>query len=146
MKNIIVILVLLLGAAGIARWCGADASLAGRIGLATVFAFTALGHFVKRDEMAAMLPATLPSKSDIVIVSVFFEAALATLVLPSAFSKAAGIAICVFLILVTPVNIHAAVKRVDFGSHAVGPRYLILRLPLQFALLFWTYWFAIRGE
>ena len=145
MKNIAIIVVLLLGAAGVAKLSGADAGTAGRIGIAAVFAFTALGHFVQRDAMAAMLPAALPARPAIVILSGLLEALLAILVLIPSYSRAAGIAICVFLVLVTPVNVHAAIKQVDFGGHAAGPRYLAVRLPLQLALLIWTWWFAVRS-
>ena len=146
MKNIVAIVLILLGASVAARLFGAEARISGRVGIAAVFAFTALGHFVKRDEMAAMLPSSMPSRSAIVILSGLLEALLAILILIPSYSKVAGFAICAFLVLVTPVNVHAAIKRVDFGGHVAGPRYLALRLPLQLALLLWTYWFAIRTE
>ena len=144
MKNIAAILIILLLPAGIAKLCGANANTAGRIGIAAVFAFTALGHFLKRDQMAAMLPPSLPSRPAIVIISGVFEALLAILLLVPSYSKMAGIAVCAFLVLVTPVNILAAIKRVDFGGHAAGPKYLLVRIPLQALLFIWTYWFAIR--
>jgi uncharacterized membrane protein len=144
MKNVLLILVLLIAAAGVARLVGANASTAGRIGLAAVFAFTALGHFVKRDEMAAMIPPFIPSRSAIVVVSGVFEALLAFLLLVPSYSRTAGVAVCVFLVLVTPINVYAALMRIDFGGHAAGPSYLLVRLPLQALLLFWTYWFAVR--
>ena len=146
MKNVTIIVVLLLGGFGIARLFGADVAASGRIGIAAVFAFTALGHFVKRDEMATMLPASMPARPTIVVLSGVLEALLAVLVLLPAYSKLAGIALCVFLVVVTPVNVYAAIKKVDFGGHAAGPRYLLLRLPVQFVLLGWTYWFAVRHE
>jgi uncharacterized membrane protein len=118
--------------------------MAGRVGIAAVFAFTALGHFVKRAEMVAMLPASMPARGAVVILSGVFEALLAILVLIPAYAKVAGIVLCIFLVLVTPVNVYAAIKRVDFGGHGSGPRYLAVRLPLQLALVIWTYWFAVR--
>ena len=144
MKNIALIVLLLIGASGAARLFGTTASTAGRVGLAAVFAFTALGHFVKRDEMAAMIPSSMPARSAIVVLSGMLEALLAFLLLVPSYSRTAGIAICVFLVLVTPINIYAALKRVEFGGHAAGPSYLLVRLPLQAVLLIWTYWFAVR--
>lgn len=146
MKNVEIIVVLLFGGFGVARLFEADVAAAGRIGIAAVFAFTALGHFVKRDAMAAMLPASMPGRPAIIVLSGVLEAFLAVLVLMPTYSKAAGIALCIFLVLVTPVNVYAAIKKVDFGGHAAGPKYLLLRLPLQFVLLGWTYWFAVRHE
>jgi len=145
MKNVALILVLLLGASGVAKLCGAEAQVAGRLGIAAVFAFTALGHFVKRDEMAAMLPPSMPARPAMVIMSGVFEALLAILILIPTYAKVAGIVLCAFLVLVTPVNIHAAIRRVEFGGHAAGPQYLAVRLPLQLALLLWTYWFSVRS-
>jgi uncharacterized membrane protein len=146
MKNVAIILVLLLGGFGIARLSGAGVTSAGRIGIASVFAFTALGHFVKRDEMAAMLPPSVPARPTIIILSGLLEAVLAMLVVAPAYSKVAGLALCIFLMLVTPVNIYAAIKKVDFGGHGAGSKYLWLRLPLQVVLLGWTYWFAVRAS
>src|SRR5262245_40703767 len=124
MKNIAIMVVLLVGSAGIAKICGADAAGAGRIGIAAVFAFTALGHFAKRDAMAAMLPPSMPARGAVVFVSGILEALLAIAVLVPTYSRTAGIALCAFLVLVTPVNVYAAIKRVDFGGHAAGPSYL----------------------
>lgn len=145
MKNIAIILALLFCGFGLALICGAETALAGRIGLAAVFAFTALGHFVKRDAMAAMLPPSIPFRTALTVLSGLLEAALAVAVLIPASAKAAGFALCAFLLLVTPINLSAALRKVDFGGHAAGPRYLWVRLPLQALLLIWAYWFAIRA-
>ena len=82
----------------------------------------------------------------VVVLSGVLEAGLAILILIPAYSKAAGILLCVFLVLVTPVNVYAAIKRIPFGGHSGGPGYLFLRLPLQAVLLFWTYWFSIYTQ
>lgn len=144
MTNIAIIAGLLLAASGAARLFGATAGTAGRIGLAAVFVFTALGHFVKQHEMTAMLPAAVPGRTALVAASGVFEAVLAVLLLVPSWARRAGIAACVFLVLVTPVNIYAAFARVDFGGHAAGPGYLLVRLPLQALLVFWAYRFAVR--
>ena len=146
MKNLAIIVALLVGASLVARACGAPPALAGRIGITAVFAFTALGHFLKHDDMTAMIPPSLPGRSAAVYLSGLLEALLAILVLAPVYAKAAGMALCIFLVLVTPVNVYAALKRVDFGGHAGGPRYLLIRLPVQFGLIGWIYWFAIRAE
>jgi uncharacterized membrane protein len=144
MKNVAAIIGLLTGPFGLALVCGVESSRAGQIGIATVFVFTALGHFVKQDEMMAMLPVAVPAKRAVVVLSGVLEVSLAVCVLLPASVRTAGLAICGFLVLVTPVNVYAALKRVDFGGHFAGPKYLFVRLPLQFLLLIWTYWFAVR--
>ena len=57
-----------------------------------------------------------------------------------------GLTIIGFLVAVFPSNIYAAIRRTDFGRHAAGPRYLLARAPLQLLLIFWTYWFVLRGS
>ncbi len=145
MKNVAIMVGLLLGGFGLACWGGFDRAKAGQIAIAVVFAFTALGHFVKQEEMMAMLPPTLPARRAAVVLSGGLELLLAIGVVLPAFTKPVGLMICAFLVIVTPVNIYSALKRVDFGGHAGGPTYLWVRLPLQLLLLFWTYWFAVRG-
>jgi uncharacterized membrane protein len=105
-----------------------------------------VGHFIKQEEMIAMLPPSLPARRAAVILSGVLELVLALGVLLPSLTRVAGIGICVFLVLVAPVNIHAALKRVNFGGHGAGPKYLWVRLPLQIILIAWTYWFAVRSH
>ena len=39
-----------------------------------------------------------------------------------------------------PVNVYAAVERIDFGGHGMGPVYLLTRVPFQLLLVAWTCW------
>ncbi|HEY3862429.1 MAG TPA: hypothetical protein VGO59_11115 [Verrucomicrobiae bacterium] len=59
-------------------------------------------------------------------------------------ARGTGIALCVFLILVFPSNVYAAMKRLDFGGHGAGPPYLLVRVPLQIFLIGWIYWLAVK--
>lgn len=144
MTNIVIILVLLFGAFLIAKRAGANSSLAGRSGIAAVFAFTALGHFLKSDEMLQMIPPSFPAGRAAVLLSGLLEALLAIGVIAPRSARAAGIAICVFLVAVAPFNIYAAIHEVNFGGHGAGPKYLAIRLPLQLLLIAWTWWFAVH--
>jgi uncharacterized membrane protein len=146
LKNIIVMLALLLGGfvAGLAA--GAHLALAGRIGLAAVFLFTAVGHFAKTEAMAEMLPPSVPARPACVLASGVFEAALAVALLVPSLARLAGIAAAAFLVAVAPINVAAAFRRIEFGGHATGPRYLWVRLPLQLLLIAWAYAFAIRSS
>jgi uncharacterized membrane protein len=146
MKNVLAVVVLLFAGFGVALVFGAPYPKAARIGIAAVFVFTAVGHFVKTDEMMAMLPSTMSARRPMVIISGFLELVFAVGISWSPLVKATGLAICVFLVLVTPANIYAALKRIDFGGHSAGPRYLLVRLPLQVFLLIWTYWFTVRSN
>ncbi len=120
--------------------------LRGRIGIALVFAFTGLGHFIKTQEMARMLPEKVPMRVPLIYVSGVFEVLAAPGILVPELSRTVGICLSVFLLLVFPSNVYAAVKRMDFGGHGMGPLYLLVRTPLQILLLGWIYWFAVRGQ
>jgi len=146
MKNVLIMVGLLLAGLSCALLAGLNHPRAGQLAIALVFGFTALGHFIKQDEMMAMLPPALPARRVAVLLSGVVELTFVVGILYPPWTRAAGIAICVFLVLVTPVNIYSAVKRVNFGGHGAGPSYLWVRIPLQVLLIAWTYWFAVRGH
>lgn len=144
MRNIAIMLALLLGAFGIALAVGASTGHAGRIAVAAVFFFTALGHFAKPTEMREMIPSWVPVRNLVVLISGLFELVLALgILIPSSFHVAAFAAIA-FLVLATPLNVYSALNRVSFGGHGAGPKYLLVRLPLQAILIAWTWWFSFR--
>ena len=145
MKNILIMTALLGGGFGVALLCGAPIPEAGRIGLALLFAFTSLGHFVKREEMSAMLPSRIRGKALIVFASGILEAAFAICLTIPYLAQPIGVAICAFLVLVAPINIYSALKRVEFGGHSAGPVYLLARIPFQALLIAGTYVSAVRG-
>ncbi len=116
----------------------------GRIGVAFVLGFTGIGHFLRTSVMAAMLPPWIPMRVPLVQVTGVFELAVAIALFIPSMSRHAGLALCAFLVLVLPANIHAAYQRIDFGGHAAGPAYLLVRVPLQLLLLGWVYWHCVR--
>lgn len=144
MQNIAIILTLLL----LPYWLLAPAHvsepLRGRIGVALVFAFTGLGHFIKTSAMTQMLPPSVPVRVPLIYATGVLELLACLAILIPAISRYAGIALCIFLVLILPSNVYAAYHRVDFGGHAAGPIYLLVRIPLQFFLIGWIYWFAVR--
>ncbi|HEY5706603.1 MAG TPA: hypothetical protein VIS96_13625 [Terrimicrobiaceae bacterium] len=146
MKQIAVMAGLLIAPFLIAKAVGADGYWAGRLGLALVFLFAAIGHFIKTDAMAGMLPPSLPKRRALIQISGFFEAAIAVSLLAWPKSPLVGFVIIAFLVAIFPSNIYAAMRRIDFGGHSAGPRYLLVRAPLQLLLIFWTYWFVLRGS
>ena len=114
------------------------------LGLALLFMFTGVGHFIKTDGMIAMIPDFIPGRAFLVIATGILELVLAiALVLPQTRRKA-GIAVMVLLVLFLPVNVSAALREVPMGGHAWGPVYLLIRVPLQLLILYWAYRFAVR--
>jgi uncharacterized membrane protein len=149
--SLLIMLGLLFGVSGLTAaigllWPGSglDGMRAGRIGLAAVFLFTGIGHFVKAREMSEMLPASVPARVPIIYASGLLEVAFAAGLIVAGGARAAGLAIIAFLILVFPANVSSAVRRVDFGGHGRGLAYLWARAPLQLLLIGWAYWFAVR--
>ena len=144
MQNIAIILTLLL----LPYWALIPTHLSeplrGRIGVSLVFAFTAVGHFIKTSQMTQMVPAWIPLRVPLIYVTGIFELVAAVAILIPSVSRYAGIALCIFLILILPSNVYAAFQRVDFGGHGAGPVYLLVRIPLQLFLIGWVFWFAVR--
>ena len=69
MKNVLIMVGLLLAGFSLALLAGLNNARAGQLAIALVFAFTALGHFIKQDEMMAMLPPALPARRAAVLLS-----------------------------------------------------------------------------
>jgi uncharacterized membrane protein len=146
MKHLVIICSLLLVPWFAAIAIGGDVEWAGRFGLALVFAFTSLGHFVKTDAMTAMLPPSIPGRRALILASGIFELLLAMLLLAWPKSWLLGLMIIGFLVAIFPANVYAAFQRIRFGGHSVGPLYLLVRAPVQLLLILWTYWFVVRSE
>jgi uncharacterized membrane protein len=144
MQNIAIILTLLL----VPYWGLLPAHLhepsRGRIGVALVLAFTGLGHFIKTSQMTQMLPSWVPIRVPLIYITGVFELLAAVAILMTPLTRPVGVALCIFLLLILPSNVYAAFQRVDFGGHGAGPIYLLVRIPLQFLLIGWIYWFAVR--
>ncbi len=145
MKNITIIVTLLLIPYLALKLGQVPAPWPGRVSLALVFLFTGLGHFIKTVEMAQMLPSWFPGRIPLIYTTGVFEWMGSVGILVPQLSRSSGILLCAFLILVLPSNVYAAVHRVDFGGHAAGPVYLLVRIPLQLLLICWACWFAIRS-
>jgi len=121
-------------------------NLGGVLGYAAAFAFFSVGHFVISDEMVSMLPDFLPARRPLVYATGLLEAGLALALLPKRTRAYAGLGCIAVLILFFPGNIYAAINGVGPGGHQWGPVYLLVRTPLQALLIFWGYWFAVRGH
>lgn len=122
-------------------------SLSGRIAMAAMLLFTALGHFAFSKGMAMMIPDFLPYRTGIVYITGIFEIVLAIGLLLPSFHRATGWALITFLLLVLPANIYAAVHQVDYQNATFdgpGLSYLWFRVPLQLLFIAWVYFFVIK--
>src|SRR5574341_2643644 len=110
-----------------------------RVGLSLFFIFTAMSHFIKTEEMAAMLPPFVPNHAEIILVTGVFELLGAIGVWIPRLRKITGLCIILMLIGILPANIYPAINRVDFGGHGSGPVYLLVRIPFQIFVIGWAY-------
>ena len=114
-----------------------DLSAAAALGAALLFVFTASGHFLQADAMVQMLPPWVPARDTLVFWTGVLELAIAAgLAWPRTRAMAAWSAVAV-LVLFFPANIYAALVHAPMGGHAWGPVYLLVRAPLQLAIVAW---------
>jgi uncharacterized membrane protein len=123
-----------------------------RVGLSLFFLFTSIGHFIKTEEMAAMLPAAVPYRISIIYLTGIFELLGAIGVWIPRLTRLTGFLLILMLIAVLPANVYSAINRVDFGGHGGGPAYLLVRVPFQIFVLWWIYfatgqnWFQPKAK
>lgn len=123
-----------------------DYRLAGRISMAIMLIFTAIGHFVYGKGMAMMVPEFIPNKLGLVYLTGIMEIMFAFgLFMPSTF-KMTGIALIFSFLMILPANVYASINHVDFQNanfEGPGTQYLWFRVPLQILFIFWVYFSAI---
>lgn len=120
--------------------------VSGRVAMAAMLLFTALGHFIYVKGMEMMVPDFIPFKKAMVYFTGLLEIAFAVgLVYPPTI-KITAWALIVFLILVAPANVKAAQTHVDYQKanlNGPGPKYLWFRIPLQLFFIAWVWFFAL---
>jgi uncharacterized membrane protein len=117
---------------------------AGRAGLVLAFLFFALGHFVQTEEMMRLIPAFVPLRRELVWLTGLAEIVIALGLAVRATRKLAAGAALAVLVLFFPANVYGALTAAEYGGHAMGPVYLLVRLPLQLFLLGWAWHFGWR--
>lgn len=113
-------------------------------GLALIFAFAGMGHFVQTVSMAQMLPPWVPARVPLVYATGILEFAIAAGFVMPRFRRLSGWVAALVLVGFFPANVYAAINRIPMGGHAWGPVYLWVRAPLQLIILLWVYWFTLR--
>jgi uncharacterized membrane protein len=129
----------------ISPWLVRRTRSAAAAGLGILFVFTGVGHFVQTEPMAQMLPDFVPFRVPLVYLTGLLEFAIAAGFFIPATRRLAGWTAAAVLVLFFPANIYAAFAQAPMGGHAWGPVYLLLRAPLQAAIVAWVWWFALRA-
>lgn len=122
-------------------------SLAARIALAVMLCFTALGHFLFTKGMTMMIPPMIPFKTSLVYLTGIFEVLLAVGLLIPKTQKLSGWLLILFLLLMLPANIYAAVNQINYQKgtyNGNGLSYLWFRIPLQVLFILWTFLCSIK--
>lgn len=119
-------------------------ALRGRISLSFMFVFTAVGHFLVPEEMAQMLPPFIPLRVEIIYLTGILEIAGAIGLLIPGLERLSSIGLILFLVGILPANIYSSLNSVAFGGSALGPAYLLIRVPFQLFLIGWAYYFGIK--
>lgn len=122
-----------------------------RVGLSLFFVFTSIGHFIRTDAMAEMLPATIPYRVELIYLTGVLELLGAIGVWIPRLTKLTGFLLILMLVGLLPANVYSAFNRVEFGGHGAGPLYLLVRVPFQLFVIWWTYfateqnWFRLKS-
>lgn len=122
--------------------------LAGRIAMAAMLVFTAIGHFAFTAGMAAMIPDIIPGKTALVYFTGVLELLFALGLLNPSYRTQLAWLLILFFILVLPANIKASLEHINYQTgeaNGNGPAYLWLRIPMQLFFIGWVYFSAIRG-
>lgn len=110
-----------------------------RVGLSLFFVFTSIGHFISTEEMAAMLPPSVPYRVGLIYLTGILELLGAIGVWVPRLTRLTGFLLILMLIGLLPANVYSAVNRVEFGGHGAGLAYLLARVPFQLFAIWWTY-------
>lgn len=124
-----------------------DLALSARIAMCTMLLFTSIGHFIYTNGMVMMIPDFFPMKKALVQLTGILEIFLGIGILIQNTKIYCGWILIVFLLLMLPANINAALKNIDFQnatSQGKGISYLWFRIPLQLLFIVWTYLSCIK--
>ncbi|SEQ94001.1 DoxX family protein [Pedobacter rhizosphaerae] len=149
MKPLLVLLITFVLLVGFNRYLDAQENhiFAGNIAMGVMLLFTAMGHFKFKTSMAAMVPLFIPKKVEIVVATGILEILFAIGLGIPAIRYPVGILLILFLLAILPANIYAAKHSINYENlYKQGPglKYLWFRIPFQFFLIAWVWYFSVR--
>jgi uncharacterized membrane protein len=112
--------------------------------LALLFILAGVNHFRVPEFYLGIMPPWLPWPSALHLIAGVFEFVFGVMLLIPRYQKWAAWGLIALLLAVYPANIHMAV------NHHLYPQlsmiYHWIRLPLQFVLIAWAWWFTRPDE
>ncbi|WDF62534.1 DoxX family protein [Flavobacterium sp. KACC 22763] len=122
-----------------------ELAFAGRVAMASMLTFTAVGHFVFAKGMAMMI-SFLPWANAIVFVTGIIELIAAIGLLLPKTKILTGKLLILFFILLLPANIYAASHNINLQTAdytGKGLSYLWIRIPMQLLFIAWVYFSSL---
>ena len=117
----------------------------GRVLLAAFFLVGGVMHFVLLDAYARVMPPWLGWHAEVVAISGVCEIAGGVGVLVSRVRRPAGLGLIVLSIAVLPANVQMLLNGLADSRPAWQIALLVVRLPLQAALIWWIWRVAVRN-
>lgn len=113
--------------------------------IAALFIITGLLHFIRPQVFVNIMPDAVPFHLAVVYISGVAEIAGAVGILIPQSRIFAAWGLIALLVAVFPANINMAVEGIQkTGLSSWYSILTILRLPLQFVLIYWVYWACLR--
>ena len=111
---------------------------------AAIFIFAGFNHFRDLGFYLRIMPPYLPWPSALHLIAGFFEVVLGVMLLITRFQRMAAWGLIALLLAVYPANIHMAVNHHLYPDLSMIFHWI--RLPLQFVLIAWAWWFTKADE
>ena len=108
--------------------------------LAIVFVLAGIYHFINPSIYLRIMPPLLPAPLFLIYLSGFLQIVFGALLSVQKFTRRAAWGIIALLLAVFPANIYMAMNTELFPE--VNPILIWLRLPLQFVIIGWAFWFT----
>ncbi len=108
--------------------------------LGIAFALAGSNHFINPDFYQNIMPPYLPWHLFLVYLSGILEIGLGILLLIPKSQRVAAWGLILLLLGVFPANIHMALNTELYPE--LSPLALFLRLPIQFVIIAWAFWFT----
>lgn len=112
------------------------------MGIGLVFA--GINHFIDPNFYMKIMPPYLPWHLFLIYLSGIIEVGLGILLLIPKFQNLAAWGIIALFIAVFPANIYMAMNTENFFD--INPLLIYLRLPIQFILIAWAFWFTRKAK
>ncbi len=113
--------------------------------IAAIFAIAGMLHFITTEAYVEVMPEYIPWHKALVIISGAAELLGGAGILMPKKRQWAGWGLIALLIAVFPVNIDMAVEAYRQQQWSLKFAGYLLRLPLQFVLMYWIYWSCIKN-